>query len=147
MNRSDPGAGKTLLAAGLAGALFGAGLVISGMSDPQKVLAFLDVLGAWDPSLMVVMATALVTAFIGYRLVWRRSRPSLDSSFHLPQAKAIDARLVMGAALFGVGWGLAGYCPGPALTALLIAPLEALWFVGAMVAGMSLFRVLDKRRP
>lgn len=136
---------KTLLAAALSGALFGAGLVISRMSDPNKVLAFLDVLGAWDPSLIVVMAAAMGTAFVGYRLVWRRGQPALDSTFHLPRSRTIDAPLVIGAALFGVGWGLAGYCPGPALTALVIAPGEALWFVGAMAIGILLRQALRRR--
>lgn len=127
---------KTGLSAALAGALFGAGLVISGMSDPNKVLAFLDVLGRWDPSLLVVMAAAMGTTFVGYRLVWRRARPLVADQFHVPTRKDIDLRLVGGATLFGLGWGLAGYCPGPALTALVIAPAEAAWFVAAMILGM-----------
>lgn len=135
---------KSLLAAALAGALFGAGLVVSGMSDPNKVLAFLDVLGAWDPSLLVVMAAAMGTAFLGYRIAWKRSKPLLAASFHVPDNRTIDGPLVAGAALFGLGWGLAGYCPGPALTALAIAPREAVWFVGAMIAGMALQRVLGR---
>lgn len=134
-----------MLSAGLAGALFGAGLVISGMSDPNKVLAFLNLGGRWDPSLIVVMATALITAFLGYRLVWKRGQPTQDSEFHLPSNRTVDGSLVIGAALFGLGWGLAGYCPGPALTALAIAPGEALWFVAAMVAGMTIQGWLARR--
>lgn len=133
---------RTLLAAAFSGALFGAGLVVSRMSDPDKVLAFLDVLGDWDPSLAVVMLAAVGITTVGFRLAWGRGHPLMDSRFHLPTRSDIDTPLVLGAALFGLGWGLAGYCPGPALTALLIAPGEGLWFVGAMVVGMALRRAL-----
>ena len=133
-------------AAALAGLLFGLGLVISGMSNPLKVLAFLDLRGAWDPSLLVVMAAATVTTFLGYRWAWRREAPLAEPRFDLPTRRDIDAPLVLGAALFGLGWGLAGYCPGPALTALVLVPGEGALFVGAMVVGMILARTLRARR-
>ena len=129
---------RQVFTATLAGALFGAGLVVSGMSNPNKVLNFLDPLGPWDPSLLLVMAAAVAVSFIGFRLAWRQNRPWCDETFQLPTATRPDRRLLLGAALFGLGWGLAGYCPGPALTALVIAPQEAFWFVAAMLAGMLL---------
>jgi len=133
------------LTALFAGVLFGAGLVVSGMSDPDKVLNFLDVRGPWDGSLLFVMGAATLVAFIGYRLAWRRRAPVLEEAFHVPSRRDIDIPLMTGAALFGLGWGLAGYCPGPALTALVIAPGEALWFVGAMAAGMGLRSLMAAR--
>ena len=138
---------KTMVMATLSGALFGAGLVISGMSDPNKVLNFLDVLGPWDPSLLFVMGAATVVTFVGYRLCFRQAAPVCDTAFHLPEKRGVDLPLVGGAALFGLGWGLAGYCPGPALTALVINPAEALWFVGAMLLGMALQRRFARRAP
>ncbi|WP_249219105.1 DUF6691 family protein, partial [Loktanella sp. SALINAS62] len=105
----------------VSGLIFGVGLVVSGMSDPAKVLNFLDVFGAWDPSLAFVMGGASVTAFIGYRLVWRRGAPVVMDSFDLPTADRIDAPLLTGAAVFGIGWGIGGFCPGPAWTALPLA--------------------------
>jgi len=131
---------RRVFAATVAGALFGAGLVVSGMSNPNKVLNFLDPLGPWDPSLLLVMAAAVAVSFIGFRLVWRQRRPWCEADFQLPTASRPDRRLLVGAALFGLGWGLVGYCPGPALTALVIAPRDALWFVGAMLVGMLLQR-------
>lgn len=129
---------KRLLAATLSGVLFGAGLVISGMSNPNKVLNFLDLAGPWDPSLLLVMAAAVMITFLGFRLAWRLQRPWCAESFQLPSARRPDLRLLVGAALFGLGWGLAGYCPGPALTALVIAPGEAGLFVAAMLGGIAL---------
>lgn len=130
----------------LAGLLFGLGLVISGMSNPAKVLNFLDVAGAWDPSLAFVLAGAAATTFAGYRLVWRLRRPALAEAFDLPAPGRIDAPLLTGAALFGIGWGIGGYCPGPAWTALTLAAPGTLVFVPAMLLGMGL-AVLAKRRP
>lgn len=124
--------------AGLAGVLFGVGLALSGMSQPAKVLGFLDVAGAWDPSLMFVMGGALAVHALLTRIVLRRERPLFDDEFHLPATKAIDGRLVAGAALFGLGWGLGGFCPGPALTSAASGALPAIVFVGAMTAGMLL---------
>lgn len=120
----------------LAGLLFGIGLVVSGMSDPAKVLNFLDLAGAWDPSLAFVMAGASATAFIGYRLVWLRRAPLLADRYELPTATKIDRRLLVGAALFGIGWGIGGFCPGPAWTALILAAPGTLVFIPAMVLGL-----------
>lgn len=122
------------------GLLFGIGLVISGMVDPHRVLGFLDVTGTWDPTLAFVMGGALITTFAGYRWVLRQPSPFVASSFHLPSRAAIDARLVAGAALFGAGWGLGGYCPGPALTALTVGGLPAVVFVIGMLVGMAAAR-------
>ena len=124
------------------GLLFGLGLIVSGMADPAKVLNFLDLAGSWDPSLAFVMAGAVAVTFAGYRLVWRRPRPVLMRDFDVPAATAIDARLLAGAALFGVGWGIGGFCPGPALTSLTLAAPGTLAFVPAMLLGLWLgFRV------
>ncbi len=128
------------LAGFVAGLLFGFGLVISGMADPAKVLSFLDVAGTWDPSLAFVMAGASVTAFAGYRLVWRRERPILMARFDLPSARRIDASLLGGAALFGMGWGIGGFCPGPAWSALALGAPGTLAFVPAMLAGLWIAR-------
>ena len=120
----------------LTGVLFGVGLVVSGMANPAKVLNFLDVAGQWDPSLAFVMGGAVIASLIGYRLVWRRRAPLLMDRFEIPSATAIDPRLVAGAAIFGVGWGIGGFCPGPALTSLTLAAPGTLVFVPAMLAGM-----------
>ncbi|RUM96108.1 YeeE/YedE family protein [Pseudaminobacter arsenicus] len=120
----------------LLGLLFGVGLVISGMADPAKVLNFLDLAGTWDPSLAFVMGGAVIVAFFGYRVVLGRKRPLLAPDFQLPKRSAIDGRLVAGAAIFGLGWGLGGFCPGPALTSLGFAETGTLIFVPAMFAGM-----------
>lgn len=129
----------------LAGLVFGAGLVVSQMADPEKVLAFLDVLGRWDASLALVMGGALVVAAAGFRWVGDR-KPVFDTALHLPTRRDIDVRLVAGAIIFGIGWGIAGYCPGPALTALSINPAEAVPFVVAMVAGSLVERQFRPRR-
>ena len=135
----------TKLVAFLCGLIFGFGLVVSQMSNPAKVFNFLDLAGRWDPSLIFVMGGAVATAAIGYRLAWRRKSPQLDSAFHLPKKTQIDARLVGGAALFGIGWGLVGLCPGPALTALSFGGWPALLFVAAMIAGMIIFDRVSTR--
>jgi len=131
------------LVAFLSGLLFGLGLVVSRMIDPAKVLAFLDLAGRWDASLAFVMAGAVLFAGGGFRLARGRAAPFLDDRFRSPECHAIDRPLVMGALLFGVGWGLAGFCPGPALTALSLGPFEPLVFVSAMLAGMAAHRGLD----
>ncbi|MFC0219600.1 DUF6691 family protein [Pseudochelatococcus lubricantis] len=120
----------------LLGLLFGVGLVISGMGNPAKVLNFLDLAGTWDPSLAFVMGGAVVVAFVGYRLAFRRDRPLFDAAFHLPAKKDVDRPLVTGAALFGIGWGLGGFCPGPAFVAIGLAQPGTLVFVPAMLLGM-----------
>ena len=129
------------------GLVLGLGLLVSGMSNPAKVLSFLDVAsiarGLWDPSLAFVMAGAIAVALPGYRFVLAAPRPHFAVRFHLPPARAIDSRVIVGPALFGIGWGLVGLCPGPALTALATGGRPALFFVAAMVAGMSAARWLD----
>ena len=129
------------------GLLFGVGLVVSGMSDPAKVLNFLDLFGTWDPSLAFVMGGAVLVAFVGYRLVLSRERPIVGSGFHLPTKRDIDARVTVGPAIFGLGWGLSGFCPGPALTAIGLATPGALAFVPTMFAGMWLARLMAEGRP
>ncbi|WP_028311486.1 DUF6691 family protein [Derxia gummosa] len=131
----------TSLAAGL---LFGAGLAIGHMTDPLKVLAFLDIAGEWDPSLAFVMGGAVLVAGIGFRRVLGAPSPRLDTRFHLPPARRVDPRLVTGAALFGLGWGLTGYCPGPALAGLVLDNRETWLFVPAMFAGGLVARRLAR---
>jgi len=118
------------------GMLFGAGLLLSGMTQPAKVLGFLDWLGAWDPSLLFVMGGAVVVYAIAYRLILRRKQPLLADAFVLPSRSAIDAKLIGGAALFGIGWGLGGYCPGPSIVSLASGALDAIVLVAATAAGM-----------
>lgn len=130
-----------------AGLLFGLGLAISGMSDADKVQNFLDLFGNWDPSLAVVMAAALAVALPGYRLALRRARPVCATAFQLPDKRSIDAPLLIGAALFGIGWGLAGYCPGPAVANLARLSGEALVFLPAMLAGSWLYGRWQQRNP
>jgi len=132
------------LAAGTAGLVFGIGLWVSGMANPRKVIGFLDVTGAWDASLAFVMGGSVVATLAGFRIVTRRAKPLFVDRFHLPTRRDIDLPLVAGAALFGVGWGIAGYCPGPGLTALTTLSAEALVFVAAMIAGGLLQRALFK---
>lgn len=130
----------------LAGLLFGLGLDLGGMTRPAVVLGFLDVAGAWNPQLLFVMAGAVATTAAGYFLVLRRPRPLLEENFRLPASRKIDARLLGGAALFGIGWGLVGYCPGPALASLAAASPATLWFVAAMASGWWLGARLPARR-
>lgn len=130
----------------LAGLLFGLGIMISGMANPAKVLNFFDVFGTWDPSLIFVMGGALLTTLIGYRLVLARERPWLGPRFHLPTNRDIDTRLVAGAAIFGVGWGIAGFCPGGALPALGTGRAEVALFVAALVAGILMTRTVLEQR-
>ncbi|EIZ84823.1 MAG: hypothetical protein CL858_28355 [Cupriavidus sp.] len=124
------------------GLLFGLGLLVSGMANPAKVLAFLDVTGRWDPSLALVMAGAVAVSAAGYLIARRRRRPLLAPRLEIPTRRDLDPRLITGAAIFGVGWGLAGLCPGPALTILTVVPAQAATFVAAMVVGMLLFRLV-----
>lgn len=132
------------------GLVFGLGLVVAGMSDPAKVLNFLDLVaiatGGWDASLAFVMAGAIAVTFIGFKLLLRRGRPIFGERFHLPTATDLDARIVAGPAIFGIGWGLAGFCPGPALTAALTGGAPAWLFLAAMFAGMAGARWLAEQR-
>ncbi|MCL6655702.1 transporter, partial [Agrobacterium rubi] len=121
-----------ILSSVVCGVLFGLGLVISDMVNPARVLAFLDVTGSWDPSLAFVMGGALIPSSLAYAVKRRRLRPVLDNQFHVPSNKTIDGKLLSGAALFGLGWGLVGLCPGPALAALVTARWEAVLFAVAM---------------
>lgn len=123
-------------AALVAGIVFGLGLIVSGMTDPAKVQNFLDLAGTWDPSLAFVMGGAVLIAFAGYRLATASGAPLFGDRFLLPTSTQIDRRLVGGAALFGVGWGLAGFCPGPAIASLYTGGVSAWIFVAAMLAGM-----------
>ena len=125
-----------------AGFVFGTGLWVSGMANPKKVLGFLDVTGNWDASLMLVMAGAVAVTLIGFRVVLKWKKPVLADSFDLPKKSDIDTPLVAGAAIFGIGWGIAGYCPGPALTALATLSTESIVFVAAMIVGGLLQRAL-----
>jgi len=134
------------LTALLAGVVFGFGLILSGMANPAKVLGFLDLAGAWDPSLALVMAGAIGVGAIGFSLAGQRPLSWLGTQMKLPTATKIDRRLVLGGALFGVGRGLAGFCPGPALTALGMAAGKALAFVASMLVGMALYEYLERRR-
>ena len=132
------------LAALACGIVFGAGLALSGMTNPAKVLAFLDVAGSWDATLVFVMAGALAVNAAAYAITRRRARPLLDDAFTLPARCELDAPLLGGAALFGVGWGMVGLCPGPALASLARGEPGAIVFVAAMVAGMLLQRVAER---
>lgn len=135
-----------LVTAFLAGLLFGAGLILSGMTNPAKVLAFLDVTGQWDPSLLLVMVGAILVAAVAFRVARTRVRPLFATQLHVPGAARIDGALVGGSLVFGLGWGLVGYCPGPALTALAVGGYSTLLFVAAMVAGMAAFEVVQRLR-
>jgi uncharacterized membrane protein YedE/YeeE len=120
----------------LIGLIFGVGIALSGMANPAKVLNFFDVASTWDPSLIFVMGGAVTVAFVGYRIVLRRPAPIIDAKFHLPDNPRIDARLLGGSALFGVGWGIAGFCPGGALPALGTGRIEVFAFVAALIVGI-----------
>jgi len=135
----------TILIAALAGLVFGLGLLVSGMADPHKVLAFLDLAGPWDPSLALVMGGAIALGLPGFALARRRNRSLLGEPMQLPVRQAVDAPLLIGSALFGIGWGLAGYCPGPALVGTAAGMGSAAIFSAAMLAGMLLFGLWPKR--
>ncbi len=137
--------GAQLAAALASGALFGVGLVVSGMADPAKVIGFLDVGGGWDPSLALVMGAALAVHILASRVVVARGRPLFAERFALPTRRDVDVRLVVGAAIFGVGWGLGGFCPGPGLVAGTTAGADALAFVGAMALASYVTARLDRR--
>lgn len=127
------------------GLLFGIGLMVSGMTDPGKVLGFLDLAGAWDPSLAFVMGGAILVGLVAFAVAKTRTRSFLGAAMHLPTSRDIDRRLVLGSLTFGAGWGLAGFCPGPGLVAMGTGEPKAALFVAAMVAGMLVFEVIDRR--
>lgn len=136
------------LSAFLIGLLFGLGLIVSGMSDPFKVIGFLDIAGPWDPSLALVMAGAVIVSLVAFRIAGRRSAAMLGGAMRLPAAGGVDRRLVLGSLVFGIGWGLAGFCPGPALVAFGAGYSKAAVFVAAMLVGMLLHELMDRRsRP
>ena len=127
------------------GLLFGLGLIISGMTDPGKVIGFLDSSGAWDPSLALVMAGAIAVGFFAFAIAKKRTVNFLGGALHLPKSNQIDKPLIIGAVLFGAGWGLAGFCPGPALVSMASGQVKGALFIVFMVAGMQLFEVLGRR--
>lgn len=130
----------------LLGLMFGVGLIVSGMTNPAKILGFLDIAGAWDPSLALVMVGAIAAAFVPFRLAATRERSLLDEPMQLPMRRDLEPRLILGSAAFGVGWGLAGFCPGPAIVSIGAGLPAAGWFSAAMLAGMGLFALLEQRR-
>lgn len=137
-----------ILTALACGAIFGLGLSLSGMLDPARVRGFLDVGGAWDPSLAFVLGGAVMVAFAGMVMRRRLRQPAFDDSFHLPATTPIDTRLILGSAIFGIGWGLAGFCPGPALAALSLGLTPVMLFVLAMLAGMTTYdRFVQPKKP
>jgi uncharacterized protein len=137
----------SLVLAGVAGAVFGTGLLVSGMTEPAKVVGFLDVIHGWDPSLAFVMGGAVIVNLLALRVIGRRSGPWFDTRFHLPTRRDIDRSLVLGAALFGVGWGLGGLCPGPGIVSAASGASVGLAFVAAMLAGMYVqHQTASKRR-
>jgi len=134
------------LAALLSGLVFGLGLIVSGMFNPAKVLGFLDLAGRWDPSLAFVMAGAIAVGLPAFAWARRRKQSLLGAEMQLPTERRIDRRLLAGSLLFGIGWGVAGFCPGPGLVALGAGEPKALVFVAAMLAGMGLFEIIERRR-
>jgi uncharacterized membrane protein YedE/YeeE len=134
-----------LVASFLAGLVFGFGLILSGMANPAKVLGFLDLAGAWDPSLALVMAGAIAVGIFAFALARNRTESYLGLDMKMPAARRIDRRLIGGSVVFGIGWGIAGFCPGPGLVALGMGEWKAAVFVAAMLAGMALFELLERR--
>jgi len=133
-----------ILSALLAGVIFGIGITLSGMVDPNKVVNFLDVTGNWDPSLMFVLGGAVITTGVAYRFIFAQDKPLFDEDFHLPTLLKVDSSLLLGSALFGVGWGLIGYCPGPAVASIGFRPEEPLIVVVSMLAGLLLYKATSK---
>jgi len=134
-----------VLSAVIVGLVFGIGLIVAGMTNPAKVRGFLDIAGNWDPSLAFVMGGAILVGLLAFRLAGRRERALLGGPMRLPTATRIDRRLVLGSLAFGAGWGLAGFCPGPALASLAAGGVKPLIFSGAMLAGMAAFELLERR--
>ncbi|WP_374763631.1 DUF6691 family protein [Yunchengibacter salinarum] len=127
---------RTILFALVSGLIFGLGLALSGMANPEKVIGFLDITGRWDPSLVMVMVGGILVSLVGYRLAFRQQAPLCAARFDIPTKRGIDPQLIIGAGLFGVGWGLVGLCPGPAWTMLATQPREALLFITMMLVGL-----------
>ncbi|MDH3288822.1 MAG: YeeE/YedE family protein [Betaproteobacteria bacterium] len=134
------------LSAFATGLIFGIGLIISGMTDPSKIVGFLDVAGPWDPSLAFVMGGAVAVGFVAFRFARGRTAAVLGGAMHLPTARQIDRRLVLGSLAFGVGWGLAGYCPGPAVVSVGMGQEKAIVFVVAMLVGMGIYDFIERLR-
>ena len=137
---------KNNLASLVVGLIFGLGLAISGMTQPAKVIGFLDIFGQWDPSLIFVMGGSVLVHFFTYRLIRKRNSPLLSSEWHLPKRTEITPALMIGSTLFGIGWGLGGYCPGPAVTSLMSFNPRPFIFVVSMLIGMILFKLYDKKK-
>jgi uncharacterized membrane protein YedE/YeeE len=135
-----------IVSAFIVGLVFGIGLIMAGMTNPAKVQGFLDLAGNWDPSLAFVMGGAILVGLVAFRFAGKRQRSLLGEAMRLPTATHIDRRLVLGGLAFGAGWGLAGFCPGPALASLATGGVKALIFTGAMVAGMIVFEILERSR-
>lgn len=134
---------KSFISALLAGIIFGFGLIISELVNPMRVQGFLDITGNWDPTLAFVMAAALVVTATGYKFIFTREKPIFENTFSLPKNRIINFRLIIGAALFGVGWGLSGLCPGPAIVGLSTLNTDIIIFVVAMITGMKIFELVD----
>lgn len=130
-----------------AGLLFGVGLMISGMTDPGKVIGFLDITGLWDPSLAFVMGGAVLVGLIGFGFAKKRALSYCGQAMHWPQQDDIDKKLILGSLIFGAGWGLSGFCPGPALVNFAAGQSQAIWFVLAMLAGMGIHKWLNRQHP
>lgn len=131
----------------LAGLVFGLGLIISGMTDPSKVIGFLDLFGSWDPSLAFTMLSAILVSFTGFRLTTIMNKSILGNAIQMPLTNSIDKKLIFGSLIFGIGWGLAGYCPGPALTSLMSGNLKTLIFTISMIIGMFLYEFTSRKFP
>ncbi len=136
---------KNSLSALIVGFIFALGLGISGMTQPQKVFGFLDIFGKWDPSLIFVMIGAIIFHFISFRIIKKNHKPLFSNDWHVPTKKEITPALVFGSVLFGIGWGLGGYCPGPAITSLASFETRPIMFVVSMFGGMFLFKILDSK--
>lgn len=137
---------KFSLASLFAGLVFGLGLIVSGMANPEKVLGFLDIAGAWDPSLAFVMGGAIMVGVVAFAVARKRTLSFLGFQMKMPTSNHIDKRLILGGLMFGIGWGIAGFCPGPGLVALGAGEIKAAVFVAAMVAGMGIFEVIERSR-
>lgn len=136
---------KNSVAALVVGFIFAIGLALSGMTQPQKVIGFLDLFGQWDPSLMFVMVGAIAVHFVTYKVIRKRKTPLLTNHWHVPTKKEITPALILGSFIFGIGWGLGGFCPGPAIASLASFSGTPLIFVISMIAGMFIFRFVDKK--